>query len=568
MALLAAHNMFSQTHYYVNALVGSDLNDGTTVISAWKTIGKACQAVTPGSTVHILPGIYYENPEVTISGTQESPIRFLGEPGNSVIIDGTGSTENYLLQVLNSSYLHFENLVVQNLTGNGSIGILVQTTWERSATNISFKNCIVRNIRWSPDPTINPLPSENAHGFIVYGRTGGLTNLTIDGCEIYDNTTGYSEALTLAGNISGFSIKNCSIHDNSNIGIVISGHRGVSAITDEARNGIISNNMCYNNISQHATSAGIYVDGGNSVIIERNISHNNGYGIEVGAEGAGITYGVTVRNNILYNNQGGGLEIGGYNPLNTGEVRNCIIRNNSFSGNNTYNDGVGEFHITKASDCVFENNIFYTSNQQTLCSAANIEPQTGNTFNFNCWFTPNNNPNDIVVRWRGTNYTTFNDYRMALSQESNSEYIDPGFELASESPNCHLTSSSLCINSGDIATVVSEGEKDFDGNPRIFDTIIDKGAFEATASLSNHQPLLSHYSLTPNPATSTVYLRLKGKVDSGTFTIYDGLGHAVQTNHIRLPETTIDISSLSNGVYFTDLDSGSTHAREKLVIWR
>ena len=313
--------------------------------------------------------------------------------------------------------------------------------------------------------------------------------------------------------------------------------------------------FCYDNVSNHATSAGIYVDGGNSVIIERNVSHGNGYGIEIGAEEDGLTYGVTVRNNILYNNQGGGIELGGYDPLTTGEVRDCVIRNNSFYSNNTYFDGVGELHMTKASNCTIQNNIFYTSEQKALLSVAEIDPQSGNVINYNCWNTPNSDPEDIVVRWRHVNYTTFDNYKLAVAQDLNSDFLNPGFELASESPNFHLTMGSFCVNTGDPATVVDDNEKDFDGNPRVLDTLIDKGAIEYNAFLTTIQPLLATYSLTPNPATSTVNLRLKGDAGFGTFTIYDNLGHTLLKQTIRLPETTIDVSGLPDGIYITDMNT-------------
>ena len=223
-------------------------------------------------------------------------------------------------------------------------------------------------------------------------------------------------------------------------------------------------------------------------------------------------------------------------------------------------------HITKASNCTIQNNIFYTNNQQTLLSAAEINPQVGNTFNYNCWYTPNNDPNDIVVRWRHINYTTFDAYKLALSQDINSDYLNPGFEFGTESPNLHLTTGSLCVNSGDASTVVSTDEKDFDGNARVVENIIDKGAFEYTTSLTTIHPLLSTYSLTPNPASTMVSLKLKGDAGFGTFRIYDSLGHVLLSQVIRLPETTIDVSGFPNGIYFTDIQNNGSHKTKKLII--
>lgn len=564
--LLMFQSGFSQQHYYVNGLTGNDANSGTDLSAAWQTIQKACQSAAPNSTIHIQAGVYHENLLVTNSGNAGQPIVFLGDVGG-VYIDGTGTSGDYLLRLKNANYLRFENMVFQNLTGNMKHGILVETTGSHTSTDLTFKKCKVRNIRWTALDGVNPANTDNAHGILVLGRNAGITNITFDGCEVANNVLGYSEALTLSGNISGFEIKNCLVHDNTNIGIIISGHRSISNTNDEARNGKISGNTCYNNVSNHATSGGIYVDGGNTVVIERNVSYNNGYGIEIGAEGSWLTYGVTVKNNVLYNNQGGGLVMGGYNADNTGEVRDCIVRNNSFFHNNTLNDGVGELHLTKASNCVIENNIFYTNDQQTLFSTEAIDPQTNNNLNHNCWYTPNQNPNAIMVRWRDVEYTTYNSYRVASAQDSNSEYHNPNFISALlTTPDFHLGLSSDCVNNGDAQTVVSSDEKDFDGNARIVNGIIDMGAFEAGAQLSAFKPKSLSYSLAPNPAGSIVKVQLEEYSEVAAITFFDSLGRKTLSTELTAQNSLIDISRLSNGIYMVSVTSGDKQQTSKLII--
>jgi hypothetical protein len=567
VALLIVQSMSSQQNYYVDNVLGNDANTGSSLIAAWRTIQKAGESATPGSTVHILPGVYSENLLISNSGMPEDPIVFMADVNGTVVIDGSTTHGNYLLRVKNASYLRFENLIFQNLVGNLSQGIVVETTGLQTATDLAFTRCTVKNIRWTAENGINPAPGQNAHGLQVMGRTGGITNLTIEGCEIANNVVGYSEALALSGNINGFVIKDCNIHDNTNIGIVISGHHGIASSNDEVRNGVISNNWCYKNISAHATSAGIYIDGGSTVSIERNISHDNGYGIEVGAEGNYITRQVTIKNNILYNNQGGGVEIGGYDEGNTGEVHDCIVRNNTMFRNNTYNDWVGEMHFTKVTNCVIENNIFYTNDQQILFSAAAIEPQSNITLNHNCWYTPNGNPQDITVLWHDTVYSSYSDYSSALLQDINSVFLDPGFQTPLlEAPDLHLAMGSQCINHGGIGTVISTDEKDFEGNARIINNVIDMGAFESTSILSVQKSEIFEFSLAPNPAVSQVRLQLNGNIETGNLTLYDAIGRNMLSQKISNRETTIDLSHLPAGIYMAALESSALQSVSKLII--
>ena len=123
------------------------------------------------------------------------------------------------------------------------------------------------------------------------------------------------------------------MHDVTNIGIDAEGNYGVSpnAANDQARNGIIKNNLTYNCISPYATSGGLYIDGAKNVVLENNISYHNGYGIEVGCEIVGkSTDSIIIRNNIFYDNQICGIALGGYAyPSGSGKVTNSSVRNNT-----------------------------------------------------------------------------------------------------------------------------------------------------------------------------------------------------------------------------------------------
>lgn len=566
--LLTINLSFGQTHFYVNGLTGNDANAGTSAANSWKTIQKSCNAAAPGSTVHIAPGTYTESLEPHVSGTANNLITFKADLPETVFIDGTGTNFICLLRVENRSYLHFENLVFQNLTKNACNGVVVETLGNPSATGISLKNCIIRNIRWTANANAQPDDSDNAHPFIAFGRNGGLTNLTIDGLQVYNNITGYSEALTLEGNISGFAVKNCTVRDNSNIGILISGQRGFSNVNDTVRYGTVSNNLCYNNLNPNSMSGGIYVCGGSNVTIERNTCHTNGYGIEIGAEEDENTHDIIVKNNILYNNQGGGVEVGGYNEDTAGIVTNCVIRNNTFYKNDTFNESVGELHITKVSNCVIQNNIFYTSAQKSLFSVAEITPQSGISFHHNSWFSPGNNPANASVIWHHVEYNNFSTYQSQLSFDAYSTFGNPGFVSVTGTLDFHLAANSACINQGDTNTVVAADEKDFAGNNRVVGNAIDRGAFEAGNVLATTAVATIDFSLLPNPASSKVTLQIDEVAAGGTVFVYDSLGRSVYTTTIRERETTLDVSQIPVGIYFVRAVIGGSGSVLKLVIGR
>lgn len=482
---LCSLHAFSQTQYYVDGTNGNNTNAGTSLVKAWKTIQKACNNATPNSIVYIKAGTYHENDTVNVTGTVGKPITFRNYGNDSVFIDGTGTSGTTVFQMTDVSYMNFRGFTVRNLTVNNAQGILVQTSTTGKSTALSFSNIRIQHINWTGNAATIPNSNDNAQAFIAYGLDSGMTNLTIDSLQVFDNILGFSESISLDGNISGFSVTNCLVHDNTNIGILTAGNYGVSSnpATDHVRNGIVQHNTCYNDFSNYATSGGIYADGSRDIVIEDNRCYGNGYGIEVGCEQNGTTDSITVKNNLLYNNQEAGMAIGGYTTSTTGQVLNCMIRNNTFFENNYANDGTGEIDMTKATNCIFKNNIFYTNSQNLLMTIESISPQTNNTFLYNCWYTPSNDSTNINVQWGANSYSTFNSYRIGESQEKGSEYGDPLLVNATlPTPDLHLIPAGIpspCFNTGDPSTVISPGETDFEGNPRIIGSSIDQGAYES-----------------------------------------------------------------------------------------
>ncbi|RZJ31727.1 MAG: T9SS type A sorting domain-containing protein [Flavobacterium sp.] len=553
---------WSQTNFYVDKTIGSDANNGLTVVTPWKTIQKAATMATANSIVHINAGIYYENVTVQTNGASGSPIVFTGY-GGPVILDGTGTSGTTMLSISNRSNLTFENITIQNLVKSFARGISL-TTASGTCNNITFRNITVKNIKWTANSTDIPQDSNNAWGMYIRGQSGAITNLLIENCSVHDNVLGYSEALSVSGNVNVFSIRNCTVYDNTNIGIHISGpSTGIGP-----QNGDITGNICHGNISPIALSAGIYLDGPSDITVERNSCYENPIGIEVGCEKDGATQYVNVKNNLLYNNRYSGLAVGGYTTATTGQVLYSTFRNNTLFKNNSFTSGIAEITVSKASNCVFEDNIVYSNNQDILLTMLNIQPQANNLFNYNCWFTTDGDANDLTFYCGLATYDSFSQYKSGTGQDSNSVYANPGF-LNTElpTPQLALLPESLCINIGNpVLSIVGE-EKDYLGNPRIVNNVVDIGANEFGFQLSAPETVKTKAQISPNPFTSQTLLTMEEPIENGSMLLYDVSGRKVrETTNLSGNEIAIERGNLEAGFYFYQLiDGGKILASGKLI---
>ncbi|CAF0850155.1 unnamed protein product [Rotaria sp. Silwood1] len=257
MALDAAQS------YYVT-ISGNDGNLGTTQSNAWRTIQKAASKATPGSTVYIGPGTYYETVTILVQGNATSgPITFTSlNPNIRPIISGARATVASsdgtlnLIYMQNKSYLRFVNLELTNLTKTECSGIRIVG----GGTQIELRNLLIHHIRGGGE-------TGGAMAITVYNKdqTKSRSGLIIDNCTLHDCQPAWSEALTLNGNVEQFQITNNRVYNMNNIGIdFIGGESGMGALG--ARSGRCANNTVWNIHSVYDSSAaGIYVDGGSNI---------------------------------------------------------------------------------------------------------------------------------------------------------------------------------------------------------------------------------------------------------------------------------------------------------------
>lgn len=547
--LIQSFVIVSQTNYYVSP-TGNNTNPGSLSLP-WQSIQFGLNHLSAGDTLNLLTGIYLE--KIYIS---QNNIVLRSCSGHSAVIDANGiSTQDAVIAISNKTNIVIDNIEIKNNIQNNALGILI----EGNSTNITIKNCVIHDIHFSSNPYAPVNSATNAQGIIVYGthNTIPIKNIKILNNELYNCRLGYSEGIAINGNVDGFTIYGNKIHDLTNIGIDIIGHEGACSnpVYDQARHGLVKKNIVYNCISNYATSAGIYVDGGKSIIIENNISYHNGYGVEIGCENIGqSTDSVIVTSNVIYNNQVAALAIGGYAyPNGSGKVVNSVFRNNTCYNNDFSNSGNGELYLSYSENSIIENNIFYLSNQNIITYAELNQP--GLYFNYNIFYSLNG-PNSVIAYWNGNTISSFSSFQSQTHSNLNSSFANPIFIMPSiTAPDFHLQSNSPAINAGNPSFTPSISETDMDGNMRC-NGIVDCGAYEYYSN-ADVSTIFSHntFYIYPNPSHDYFVINFSDHAPH-SIKILSCIGQSIielKTN--KESSFIIDTSILNPGIYYCNIDN-------------
>lgn len=387
-ALLLTGSVLRADVYHV-ATTGNDESGTGANEHPWHSIQKALDECSPGDSVLVHAGTYEQRVEWNVSGSAEGGIiSLVGEDG--AILSGKGVKGSQLIRVENQSYLRIQNL---ELVGNENPRESAAIMLEGAGSHITISKCRIARCK-----------GKNAIGIGVYGTDPRIpfSDITIDGNSITDCEPAPSEALTLNGNVTKFSVTNNTILRVNNIGIdFIGGEKDI--VNDSAA--VARDGLCKGNRVSYARSrygggyaAGIYVDGGKDIVIEENIVTGCDLGIEVGAENAKIiTSGVVVRGNLVYLNDKAGLAIGGYDEE-RGVVQNCRIEGNKFYLNTKHKKAQAELWIQHASDNIIEENSFWVESGKPM---ALIYPAgKKNTVDKNTWFSEDGE-DAVAFDWGG-----------------------------------------------------------------------------------------------------------------------------------------------------------------------
>ena len=337
---------------------GSDESGNGTPDEPYATISFAAGSA-PGSVIIVHGGEYGPvELDAACSGTEDSPTVIRAAEGERPVIhaeeaavaaDNPDTADRVCFSITNAHHITVEGIE----TEGGTHGITYEGTREagdQPLESIALRNCKVHGVR-------------GIHGINVYAYNdlAPVSDLNIEGCEVYDCECGDSESLVINGNVDGFLIAGNTIHDNNNIGIDMIGFEGLAMHTDgdanpyevdQVRNGICRENVVYN-ISSEGNEAyyedgeydlcadGIYVDGGRDIEICSNFIFNCDIGLEVATEHSPednelfrVT-GIRVHDNVIAGCKGwSSLCFGGYDK-DLGFTEDCEFDHNTLVDNET-----------------------------------------------------------------------------------------------------------------------------------------------------------------------------------------------------------------------------------------
>ncbi len=467
--------------YYV-ATTGNDASPGT-LAAPWKTINHAAQIAVGGDTVNVRAGLYKEFVTVAHSGSASAGfITFQNYAGEVAIVDGTGvaccgSTGTQgLFNISSKSYVKISGFEIRNYkttnNANDSAGIYV----EGSGSNIQILNNKVHDIVTTAEGN-----NGNAHGIGVYGRTATpYSYVTLSGNEVYNMKTGWSETITLDGNVTNFTVTNNVVHDNDNIGIDAAGFWGVGPSGhDQAMIGTISGNTVYNitsvNNPAYAGSMGadaIYCDGCTQVTIERNLVHNADIGIEAASEVKGhVASAATIRDNLVYDTGLVDITIGGYDATVGGSDSITVVNNTLYQSASALGNG---FQIQyKATNNVFKNNIVSLANAGSFLYYFTKLATAPVAMDYNVYYASAANPTWV---WKNKGYSSLSSFKSASAQDVHSKYADPLFVNLS-GHDLHVLGTSPAVSAGINLGASVVGATDYAGHPRVVNAI-DIGGYE------------------------------------------------------------------------------------------
>lgn len=315
--------------YYV-AVSGSDSNAGTQA-APWKTIQKAANAAAAGDTVYVRGGTYKEKVIVRNSGSASAPITFMAYPGETPVIDANGiSMANYFeggFTISGRNYIEVTGFKVINVTKG--FGIVC----------VSSDHCVIRN-----NQTYNTLMSGIVMRYAAYA--------TVDHNDVgLANNDGEQEMITVSG--SAFvTVTNNVVHDG---GPGTNGGEGIG-VKDNSHDVLVRNNEVYNN-----SRIGIYVDAytgeGYNITVDGNrVHHSKRIGIAVEAEKSGHSLNnIVIINNLVYRNGQAGIALGDWGY---GTISKIFIVNNTvaLNGIGAGNGGIALWN-SRASKVTVRNNI-------------------------------------------------------------------------------------------------------------------------------------------------------------------------------------------------------------------
>ena len=428
--------------------------------------------------------------------------------------------------------------------------------------------------------------------------TDGLpTYITIENLKIraahpyYQFTNDSGQTETYASNAASIYIekganiiiRNCTLHDSGN-GLFIGAFEG------QTENILIEKNYIYGN----GINGSYYEHNTYTSAINITYQFNRFGNLRTGAGGNNLkdrSAGLIVRNNWIEggNRQldlvdSGVPEVANHPNYNTTHVYGNVLIEPDGAGNSQivhYGGDSGSLSGYRKGDFYFYNNtIISTRNGNTTLIRLSTNDETAHVFN-NVIYTTASGNQFAMIEGSGT-FNMNNNWLKTGWQDcfcspngtindlgNNITGTDPLFEHF-DNQLFNLQETSPLINQGVIIPsillpdydIFFEYVKHQDATNRFISSNIDIGAFEYDEELSINDELFHNtISITPNPTSSVFTIIINNDILKNAV-IYNQLGQKIK----EVTTNEVDVSRLSNGIYFVKITSESEKTTAKKFI--
>jgi len=500
--------------YYVST-TGSNSNSGT-FYSPWKTIEYAMTKTSPGDTVYIMAGIYYDTTITTwsaASGTPGNFITYIAYGNGEVILDATGSASTWsgAIWIDSLKYIRISGLTIRD---SSSFGILVECS--STCHNITIDNCKIYNC--------------SSSGICFTGGTGSkiIKDLLVENNIIYDCQNNWygttTQEVVTFSQCSRFVFRNNYVYNGRTI---------LVDIKNSCTSGYIYNNQIDTSKLNGGGTYGFYIDAGatycKNLLFYNNVAWGCGTGYVLASEAGGNLVDISFYNNIYKGTQNA-FKIDRYTGAGTHDKINLKFINNVIASCST------AFRFLEDDADVIN-----------LIVRNNIVKGTGG-FDVPYIKLQNHNVDHNLYNVQSSNY-----------YGTNSIYGSPCF-VDPTNGDFHLMSNSPCINAG---SSTFAPQTDYDGNSRV--GAVDIGAFEygSVNTALNRPPYPPD---TPKPGNHTTGVTINADLswwggdpngDTVTYDVYFGTTTTPSKVSSKQSATTYNLGTLSY----------NTKYHWKIIVW-
>ena len=297
---------------YVDQNSGDDGNSGGQS-DPFATIARASQVLEPGDRVEIASGSYEDKVVIGASGTQDAPIAIAAAPNADVQVSKGGIR-------IAADFITLDGITVENAGNGDDAGIYIT-----SGKNITVRNVTARKndgggVKISPadGPVVDLLISggtfadNNGAGIVATG-SDVLVGLQIDGVTLTDNAgDGLQIERASQVTVSRISTARNGKDDERNgvflkqvrgaqVGGVFSEDNGHNGIALRGAENILISRCISRGNSHHGFDS---IENGKKITYANNVSYANGSTDQDKGLYVTATEGITLLNNILFENAG------------------------------------------------------------------------------------------------------------------------------------------------------------------------------------------------------------------------------------------------------------------------